>query len=248
MRVAQSLLILLMITTSLFGLTAGEKLTFDIKYGVITAGSATLELKENLYNGRPVWEISSTASTNSFFDTFFKVRDKIESVWDKERHISYKFTKDLKEGNYKQLRIHTYYPEENYTIYSKYVYKKNAFNQERITIPPNTQDIFSAFYYTRLQDLTIGKPLQIKVTTDGKNYTAQVHAIKKEKIKTIFGEINCIKIKPDLVGEAIFKQSGDIFIWITDDKEKIPVLLESKVVFGSFKAVLVKAENVSLKK
>ena len=94
--------------------------------------------------------------------------------------------------------------------------------------------------------MNVGDTLQISVTTDGKSYNALVCVLQREKIKTIFGEIDCLKIQPDLIGESIFKQSGNIYIWLTDDDEKIPVLLESKVIFGSFKAVLVKAENVKL--
>ena len=67
----------------------------------------------------------------------------------------------------------------------------------------------------------------------------------KEKIKTIFGEIDCLKIQPDLI-ESQYSSNQAIYIFLTDDDEKIPVLLESKVIFGSFKAVLVKAENVKL--
>ncbi|MCB5250798.1 MAG: DUF3108 domain-containing protein [Candidatus Cloacimonadales bacterium] len=223
-----------------------EKLSFDIKYGFITAGHASLELHETTYNGRPVWEISSNASTNSFFDNFYKVRDKINSIWDKERHVSYVFSKNLHEGKYKQKRTHTYYPNAGYTIYAKYSFKEKKFYEEKFTIPKNTQDIFSAFYYTRQHDLNVGDTLQISVTTDGKSYNALVCVLQREKIKTIFGEIDCLKIQPDLIGESIFKQSGNIYIWLTDDDEKIPVLLESKVIFGSFKAVLVKAENVKL--
>ncbi|HPM00777.1 MAG: DUF3108 domain-containing protein [Candidatus Cloacimonetes bacterium] len=239
--------LLFLCSTYLFCFQDGEKLTFDIKYGMVTAGTAILEVKTIQHNNRPSWKITSNASTNGFFDKLFKVRDYIESIWDKETQVSYKFTKLLQEGGYRQHRIHTYYPNENYTIYSRYRYKQKFFKNTRIDIPSKTQDVFSAFYYSRLQKLEVGKPLQINVTTDGKNHLAKVLVLRKETINTIFGKKECLVIKPDLIGEAIFKQSGEILIWITNDDYKIPVLMESKVIFGSFKAVLSKAENVQLK-
>lgn len=55
-------------------------------------------------------------------------------------------------------------------------------------------------------------------------------------------------IEPILKGEAIFKQTGKILIWVTNDEEKIPVKLQSKIIFGSFYAILTDAKNVALKK
>ena len=54
-------------------------------------------------------------------------------------------------------------------------------------------------------------------------------------------------IEPKLKGEAVFKQSGRILIWITNDEYKIPVRLESKITIGSFVAVLKSAQQVPLR-
>jgi len=70
---------------------------------------------------------------------------------------------------------------------------------------------------------------------------------RKEVVSTIFGEVECLVIEPKLAGEAIFKQTGNIYIWLTNDEYKIPVKLESKISFGSFTASLVSAQHVPLK-
>ena len=70
---------------------------------------------------------------------------------------------------------------------------------------------------------------------------------RREKVKTIFGTMNCLVIEPKLKNEGIFKQSGKITIWVSDDAYKIPVKLESAVAFGSFVAVLKEAVNVPYK-
>jgi hypothetical protein len=73
----------------------------------------------------------------------------------------------------------------------------------------------------------------------------EVHRV--ENVKSIFGTVECLVIEPKLQGEAVFKQTGRILIWVTNDAYKIPVKLESKVSFGSFVATLVQARNVPLK-
>jgi len=239
--------ILITLTLNISSLVPGEKLIFKIKYGFIGAGKAVLELNETTYRDSiPAYEIKSRAKTNSFFDKFFKVRDEIISTVDKDKFISYKFEKKLREGNYKQHRIHLYYPDLNLSYYLKYSRKSKKFKQTRMDIPENTQDILSAFYWFRKQEFTVGDTLSVNVTVDGRNTITKVAVHRLETIETIFGEKECFVIEPLLQTEAIFKQTGGVLIWLTRDTYKIPVQLESEVIFGHFHAILEKVENVTL--
>lgn len=240
------------LTSLLFAITPGEKLRFSLQYEFIVAGRATLQVSETTYKSDltgseyEVYQIKSTAKTNDFFDVIHKVRDELISTWDKNRQISLKFDKSLREGFYKQRRIHWFYPEMDSTKYQSYSFKQKKFNEPRMfPIEKQTQDILSSFYYTREQDLNKNKELFINITTDKNNYIAKVIVHKKVKIKTIFGKkTECLVIEPILAGDAIFKQTGKILIWVTNDEKKIPVLLKSKFIIGSFKAVLREIEYV----
>jgi len=239
------LLLMVISTPSLFSFQDGERLTFDIRYGIIGAGQATLHVEEIEYrNSITAYRITSNARTNRFFDRIFKVRDEIESILDKELMVSRQFTKKLQEARYRQYRIHYYYPEQNFSIYMRYDFSKNRFNEERMDIPENTQDILSAFYSVRMQQFAPGDTIVINVTADGRNYPAEIKVHRTETIRTIFGDKECLVIEPILEGDAIFKQTGEILIWLINDEHKIPVRLESKVIFGSFTATLSDAENV----
>ncbi|MCD4829718.1 MAG: DUF3108 domain-containing protein [Candidatus Cloacimonetes bacterium] len=227
---------------------SGETLTFKVKYGAITAGKATLTIVEDTFQDSvPIYRITSSARTNSFFDAFFKVRDEIESIWHRDSLVAIRFTKQLREGNYRQLRVHNYFPDLGFSIYSVFDFRKSTFSDRQMDIPANTQDILSAMYTIRREKLTPGTSVWVDVVADGRSYRAEVRVLKRERIKTIFGRTNCIVLEPILEGEAIFKQTGKILIWMTDDKWHIPVRIQSKIVFGSFYAILTDAENVPLK-
>ncbi|MCF7858512.1 MAG: DUF3108 domain-containing protein [Candidatus Cloacimonetes bacterium] len=234
---------------NLFAFQEGEKLTFDISYGIINAGEASLKISSGFYQEvTPCYIIESRANTNSFFDNIYKVRDRIESIWDKNKFVTLRFTKKLQEGSYRQYRIHFYYPEQNFTIYTKFGRKTKEFKDEKMDIPEDTQDILSALYYLRRKEISVGDTVTINVTADGRNYPADVIIHKQEELDTIFGTKMCFLVEPILEGEAIFKQTAAIFIWLTADEYKIPVKMSSKIIFGSFKAVLKDAENVAYKK
>jgi hypothetical protein len=225
-------------------ITDGEKLTFNIKYGVISAAEATLEIKSSTLVDKPVWLITSNAKTYAFFDTIFKVRDTVESYWEKDSLRSLRFVKKLNEGKYRQYRAHTNDQVNHVSIYQSYNFKKETFKTRKIDIPKDTQDILSAFYKVRQMDLYPGKNVVVEITTDGKSYTTQVVIHKRETIDSIFGKKQCLVIEPVLKSEAVFKQSGQILIWVTDDEYKIPLKLTSQIVFGHFTALLKDAENV----
>jgi len=223
----------------LFSLQSGEKLVFTVKYGIISAAEATLQIEDYTHKDSiNCWLFSSKTKTKPFFDRIFKVRDKIESVVDKKKFISYRFEKKLHEGKYKQHRIHLYYPDQNFSFYLKYSRKRKTFKESRMEIPDNTQDVLSAFYFVRNSELAVGDTISLNVTVDGRSAVTKVVVHRIEKIKTIFGKTECLVIEPFMETEAVFKQSGKIKIWITNDSKKIPVKLESKVKFGSFKAYL----------
>ena len=203
----------------------GEKLTFTVKYGIVSAGEASLQARSSVYQGSPVWYLSTTAKTYPFFDKVYKVRDRVESWWDKDTLLPYKFSKNLQEGNYRQHRVHIYNHQEKSSTYQKWSFKKSVFENTEMVIPEGTQDILSAFYLMRTKKLEVGKSVMVN----------------------IFGNVECLVIEPKLKGEAIFKQSGRILIWLTNDDYKIPVRLESKITIGSFVATLTSAQQVPFK-
>jgi hypothetical protein len=225
-------------------ITDGEKLTFNISYGVIKAAEAILEVKSDSLNGKACWKITSTSKTYPFFDPMFKVRDVITSYWEKENLRTLRFTKRLNEGTYRQYRIHYFNHETKTSLYRKWNLKKQTYKDKTITIPDNTQDIFSAFYLTRQQNLVPGVSFLIDVTTDGNSYKTEVIVHRRETIDSIFGKKSCLVIEPKLKGEAVFKQSGRILIWITDDAYKVPLKMTSQISFGAFTATLKAASKV----
>lgn len=226
----------------------GEELVFDIKYNFITAGEATLSVEQTTFRDSiAVYQITSTARTNSFFDRVFMVRDRIESIMDKNGLFSHRYTKMLREGRYRQYRIHLYYPEQGFTVYRRFNYRNETWGQKRMDLPGKTQDVLSAFYLARTKNLNPGQNIFINVTADGINYDAEVKVHPPEMVSTIWGNKECLILEPILQDEAIFKQTGTVLIWVTNDEYKVPVKLQSRVIIGSFYAILTSAKNVPYK-
>jgi hypothetical protein len=207
----------------------GEYLLFAIQYGLIYAGDATLEVRSDaVLNGRPAYHLVSVARTNKTFDVVFKVRDRHESFMDKEHLYSLRFEKHIREGNFRRDKEVDFNQLDHIAIYP----------DREVGIPPNTQDFISALYYVRTISLQPGQAVWMPNHSDGKNYPIFVKALRRERIKVQAGEFDCLVIEPVLETSAIFENTGKLTIWITDDNVRMPVLMRSKVVVGSFEAVL----------
>ncbi|MEA3296530.1 MAG: DUF3108 domain-containing protein, partial [candidate division Zixibacteria bacterium] len=96
----------------------GEKLSFDINYGFINAGTATMEVKRLIeYKGRPCYEIVTRANSNRFFSTVYKVEDRVESIIDAVGIFTWRFEKNLREGSYKSNRVCTFDQRQHVVLY-----------------------------------------------------------------------------------------------------------------------------------
>lgn len=217
------------------GFGEGEYLLFSIQYGLIYAGDATLEIRNIAdIEGRKSYHIISLARTNKAFDLIFKVRDRHESFMDYENLFSLRFEKHLREGKFRRDEEVDFDQEKHLAIY----------RDKEVGIPPNTQDFLTALFYMRTIRLEPGQAVAMANHTGGKNYPIYVKALRRERVEVPAGQFDCIVIEPVLETSAIFENKGKLTIWLTDDTVKMPVLMRSKVIVGSFEAVL-KEYNLS---
>lgn len=205
----------------------GEKLEFEILYGAIPAGRASLEVTGRTTSDGEVFRIVSKARSNDMISLFFEVNDLIVSEVDAETAAPLFFEKRLREGPFKK---------DEWAVYESRGVVKTKKAEYRVK--PGTRDILSALYYVRGQDLEVGEEVVVRAFENGKSYDARVRVLRRERVSTDQGDYDCLVIEPDIV-EGAFAKTGRILIWLTDDALKIPVLMKSKVAVGSFIARLV---------
>jgi len=207
----------------------GERFDFDINYGFINAGYAAMEVVDIIeYNDRPCYLVSSTANSNRFFSSFYRVEDKVETVIDAVGLFPWRFEKHLSEGSYRADRICDFDQVNNAVVYQ----------DSTIEVQPYVQDALSVLYYIRTLDLKPNSTHSVENFTDGESYSLEVKVLRRETIKVKAGRFDCIVVEPLLKSSGIFKHEGRLTVWLTDDRLKMPVLMKSKVLVGSISAEL----------
>lgn len=217
-----------------------ERLTYDVSWGLLSVGQATLSVAEIVqFGGRPAYHIVSTATSNGFCDTFYKVRDINESWIDAVELSSLAYAKTLREGHFFRDEAVLYDAQER-TFQARWYNRDGSYSVKTGTIPVSVQDILSSLYFVRAQKLIPGHDIVLDVNTKD-NWPLIVRVVRKEKISTPAGSFKTVLVEPGIRQEGIFIQKGRrLQIWLTDDPKKTPVQLKVEVFFGHVTAKLSK--------
>ncbi len=220
---------------------AGEVLTYRLHYGAIEAAVATLEVKPDLvkFGNRECYHIVGTGVSKGSFDWFFKVRDKYETHIDKTALVPWIFNRNCMEGGY---AIH-----QNY-IFNHYSNKVDVGGGETFPISAGTQDMISAFYSARNVDFSKAKEgdiFALDCFIDKENWPLKIKFVGKETIKSDVGKIRCLKFRPIVQKGRVFKKEEDMTIYISDDKNHIPIRGQAKILIGSVKMDLTGYKNLT---
>jgi hypothetical protein len=219
---------------------AGEKITYKVFYflaGVyVGAGEAAFNSTLEQLNGKTVYHITGDGSTYSFYDNFFKVRDKYETYIDTNTLQPLKFIRNINEGGYKKYENVTFNKVTDAAVTNDGVFK----------VPACVQDVLSSIYYARNIDFTkmkAGDKIPFSMFLDNQVYNLYVRYMGKEVIRTKYGKFRAIKFKPLLIKGTIFEGGEKMTVWVSDDANHIPLRIESPISVGSIKVDMMDFRN-----
>lgn len=219
----------------------GEKLTFKVYYNMsmvwVGAGQATFTVNQEEYKGKQVYHIVGDGRTFSSYEWFYKVRDKYETFIDTSTLLPLRFIRDVSEGDIKFYNNVTFDHKHKQAISTKGIH----------AVPECIQDVLSTIYYARNIDYSKYKPgdkIPFSMFLDEAVYNLYIKYLGKEKVKTKYGTFNAIKIAPLLIDGTMFSGGEKMTVWVSDDKNHLPLRVDSPIVVGSIKVDLVGYEKL----
>ena len=223
----------------------GERLEYELSWGFITAGYATLEVKPRK-DGKV--EFLTFATANKTVNKFYPVHDTVYTLVRNKGLMTDVFRKSLHEGTFHNKSLIRFDRNAKKAFLSDTVFsdpvrryvKRSA--DTSVAIEGLEHSIMSAFYLVRTLPLKEGATSRFSAVSGEKRYELKVVVHKRETIKTDLGTFKTVKVEPVLDGDGIFKSSGRIFIWFTDDDKRLPVLMQCEIKLGSIKAELTKVK------
>jgi hypothetical protein len=251
--------LLLVLSSSLYGqkvnwnkpFQIGESITYEIKYnwGLIwlNAGTVNFSVNAGEHLGESVFQFDSFGSTYKKYDWVYKVRDTYQALADTSRLKPRRFKRDVIEGR---------------TIYSEQVLfdleKRKAFNfktkakkslaLDTVGLVDDVYDVLSMIYYARCiqwDTYKVGDKVPIRIFLDAEVHTTHITYLGNETIEVEgMGPVDCIVFKPQLIEGTIFPGGGDMTVWVTNDRNKIPVFIQTPIIVGNIKVNLIEAKGL----
>ncbi len=220
---------------------ATEVVTMKVYYTTmgmyIAAGEATFSVGLEKFNGRPAYHCIGIGKSYSFFDNFFKVRDRYETYIDTATLLPLKFIRDVNEGGHKNYNNVTFNHAAGTAVSTKGVYK----------ITKCIQDVVSAMYYARnvnYNNYKVNDKIPFDMFLDDEVNHLYLRYIGKEIIKTKYGKFRAIKIRPLLVKGTMFEGGEKMNVWISDDPNHLLLRVESPISVGSVKVDMMGYKNL----
>jgi hypothetical protein len=229
----------------------GEKITYEAYYNWgfiwVHAGDVQFSVNQKSYLSRQAYYFEAAGNSLKSYDWMYKVRDRFQAIVDKETFSPMWFEKNTQEGSYKSY--------ENYVftlsgkVFSTVENTNKPYTKDTLFATPCTFDLLTLIYYTRninFDNYKLNEKIPLKTIMDNHVYPIYLRYLGKETIKTRDGKkFRCIKFSALLIEGTIFKGGEDMNIWVTEDENRIPVLVEAKILIGSVKAYLNTVEGAS---
>ena len=227
----------------------GEWFKFKMSYsGFLKAGNATLSLNETKLDGKPVFHVVGKGWTTGLIKAFFKVKDRYESYFDKETGVPYKFIRKIDEGGHtKDIEIKFDQKKKIAEVNNKKKKKTKTVATEQ-----DVQDMVSMYYHLRnsieIASLAQGDEIETNMFFDEENYGFKLKYLGKETIKVDINgskvKVKTVKFRPYVMAGRVFKEEESLTLWVSADKNKIPLKIKADLAVGSLRAELVEFKGL----
>jgi hypothetical protein len=217
----------------------GERLDYRLRYGFITAAEASIRVEETTaqFDNNPVFHLIAEGRTAGSFNIFYKVRNRYDSYLNKKTMTPYLYTENIREANYRRNDKARFYQEE----------KKVVSNNGTFKAKGQIFDVVSAYYFARnlnINTLKEGDTFSLDYFLHDGISKMDIQYVGKEVVKTSLGYVRCIKFSPSIQPGRIFRKNSKLYLWITDDANRIPVKAHVEILVGSVTLELINAEGL----
>jgi hypothetical protein len=220
----------------------GEEVVYQVfynwKFVWLSAGEVTFRVKEK----KDQYHLSVIGTTYPSYEWFYKVEDKYDTYIDKETLLPDTSIRNIQEGKYHLYDKIVFDRNRNVAKSLRGKTKETAeFNEYEVE--DCMHDILSIIYFSRnleFDKMKEGADIPIKIFIDKETWPLRVRYLGKDSKKRIrgMGKYKTIMFSPQVISGYYFDDDTDMRVWVSDDKNRIPLLIETPISVGSIKAVL----------
>jgi hypothetical protein len=220
---------------------------YNWKFIWINAGMVTFSVGQKQWKGNPALQLSSIGVTHPGYDRLYKIRDTFDVTVDPITIQPLEYRQITNEGSY--IANHHYlFNKTNRTVRTAISREGSPVETSVVYWPDCTFDLLSMVYRARNIDFSKykkGEKIPIRMIIDGEVHNLYIRYLGVEIITNRDGKsYRCLKFSPLLVKGTIFESGEEMTVWVTDDLNRLPIVVEAKILVGSVKAVFYEAKGL----
>jgi hypothetical protein len=207
-----------------------ETLSYSIEWRLVTAGKARLE-----WNGaqppRPGWQIRLHLESVGLVSKLFKVEDDYSASLNQSLCILSSQLIAHEGSRNRDTRITFDYEGRKASYLERDLVKNATLASREIDLPSCTHDVIGGLYHLRTLNLEPGQSIQAPVSDGKKAVVAKIEAQQREEIKVPDGTYKTIRYEIFLFDSVLYRRSGHLYVWLSDDRRKLPVQIRARMAF-----------------
>jgi hypothetical protein len=207
----------------------GTVFYYKAEWRLFSAGIATLKLESDSSGQH---RVSVTADATGFVARLFRVHDTFQSLFDPKTFCSAELNKHTEEGSrHRDSKLQFDYGRRK-GVFEELNPKSGEKKHVENDIPECSTDVVSGVFYAASLPLEPGKSYFFPVNDGGKTVDLETRVEAREQIKTDAGTFNTLRIQP-LPNSVLLKNKGRIWLWYSDDADRIPVQMRGRMGWGT---------------
>ena len=216
----------------------GEELTYKATFLGMTAGKATTRVDKVHHKilGDNCYKIDVIGETSDWISWVTRVKDTWGAYIDTTNFLTRATYRIIREGKYRKDEWVTFDHDKHKASVQVIDKKTGKYKPAKVyPLPANTTDIVGGFMQLRFIDfdnMKKGDTISIVGFHEDASYPLKIAYMGKEVVKTKVGKIPCHVLTPRMPKNDLFDGANSISVWISDDKNKIPVKFSAKMFVG----------------
>jgi len=214
-----------------YGMT--ETLNYEVSWMGLKAGKLIIQLIPD--EAAPErFLIKVSAKSAGLLDVLHPVEDNFETIVEGPNRLPTRYDIKIHEGRRRNKKLTIYDQEQGILTYTR-----DADPSEIYQLAGPVYNEFSSFMIMRALPLVVGQEVMVPTFADKKRHEVMVKVEGMDKVESIFGKIETIRVRPQLPFKGLYRKTGAPVIWLSDDTARIPVKIKAKITIGSITARLV---------
>jgi len=219
---------------------------YNLNFIWIQSGEVEFNTDSVLYKHQTAWHLKAVGKSFKAYDWVYAVRDTFETFCDYRTFRPIYSSRVMNHS--RQNSVHRYWFDASGKVEALIKQEKKPDFKTTLSAGDNTFDLLATAYNFRKFDfnkLFVGQKVPYRMIIDRQVADLFFRYLGKENVKTRNGRAyRCHKVSVYLLQGDFFPEGEYMKVWFTDDNNHLPVQVETQVLVGSVKALLLEPKNM----